>query len=97
MACLFFQAGDGIRGGHVTGVQTCALPIYYFRWKHPGERLDVAIENNAHDLALTVKRRAARVSSDDVRRRDVRSEERRVGKAWRTPFAALHDYSDVDE
>src|SRR6266702_7379181 len=25
---FFFQAGDGIRGGHVTGVQTCALPIY---------------------------------------------------------------------
>src|SRR5579884_4369539 len=34
----FFQAEDGIRDGHVTGVQTCALPIYrgdsgYFgRW-----------------------------------------------------------------
>src|SRR5690606_39500840 len=26
--CLFFQAEDGIRGFHVTGVQTCALPIY---------------------------------------------------------------------
>src|SRR5690625_7621071 len=23
----FFQAEDGIRGGHVTGVQTCALPV----------------------------------------------------------------------
>src|SRR5690625_7816377 len=33
MACLcffffFFQAEDGIRDGHVTGVQTCALPIF---------------------------------------------------------------------
>src|SRR5690625_7879498 len=28
MMCLFFfQAEDGIRDGHVTGVQTCALPI----------------------------------------------------------------------
>src|SRR5690625_5264871 len=26
---FFFQAEDGIRGGHVTGVQTCALPICY--------------------------------------------------------------------
>src|SRR5690625_6098973 len=28
-ACVifFFQAEDGIRDGHVTGVQTCALPI----------------------------------------------------------------------
>src|SRR5690606_40807392 len=27
---FFFQGGDGIRGFHVTGVQTCALPIYRF-------------------------------------------------------------------
>src|SRR5690625_7198556 len=26
---FFFQAEDGIRDGHVTGVQTCALPIYH--------------------------------------------------------------------
>src|SRR5690606_39311654 len=25
---FFFQAGDGIRDFHVTGVQTCALPIF---------------------------------------------------------------------
>src|SRR5438876_4095891 len=28
---FFFQAEDGIRDGRVTGVQTCALPIYYRR------------------------------------------------------------------
>src|SRR5690625_7204065 len=27
MNLFFFQAEDGIRDGHVTGVQTCALPI----------------------------------------------------------------------
>src|SRR5215510_3751268 len=27
-AIFFFQAEDGIRGGHVPGVQTCALPIW---------------------------------------------------------------------
>src|SRR5690625_6218676 len=27
LLCFFFQAEDGIRDGHVTGVQTCALPI----------------------------------------------------------------------
>src|SRR5437870_11518714 len=27
LVCFFFQAEDGIRDGHVTGVQTCALPI----------------------------------------------------------------------
>src|SRR5690606_39743197 len=26
-SCFFVQAGDGIRVFHVTGVQTCALPI----------------------------------------------------------------------
>src|SRR5690625_7172265 len=26
---FFFQAEDGIRDGHVTGVQTCALPISF--------------------------------------------------------------------
>src|SRR5690606_40495304 len=26
---FFFQAEDGIRDFHVTGVQTCALPIYH--------------------------------------------------------------------
>src|SRR5690625_868988 len=31
---FFFQAEDGIRDGHVTGVQTCALPIW---------RLDLAL------------------------------------------------------
>src|SRR5437870_8267576 len=28
---FFFQAEDGLRHGHVTGVQTCALPILAFR------------------------------------------------------------------
>src|SRR5699024_11891077 len=27
---FFFQAEDGIRDRNVTGVQTCALPIYWF-------------------------------------------------------------------
>src|SRR5690606_40379544 len=28
LSVFFFQAEDGIRDFHVTGVQTCALPIY---------------------------------------------------------------------
>src|SRR5690606_40908061 len=31
---FFFQAEDGIRDFHVTGVQTCALPILYCQWKN---------------------------------------------------------------
>src|SRR6266508_5698868 len=29
---FFFQAEDGIRDGHVTGVQTCAVPISGSSW-----------------------------------------------------------------
>src|SRR5207253_8722459 len=37
---FFFQAEDGIRDGHVTGVQTCALPIC---------RLSSRIRKEAHE------------------------------------------------
>src|SRR5439155_7592774 len=33
---FFFQAEDGIRDGHVTGVQTCALPILQKILELPG-------------------------------------------------------------
>src|SRR5439155_11293705 len=32
---LFFQAEGGIRDGHVTGVQTCALPIFSVEVNEP--------------------------------------------------------------
>src|SRR6266481_1220523 len=34
---FFFQAEDGIRDGTVTGVQTCALPIYWLREVEPDD------------------------------------------------------------
>src|SRR5699024_3203548 len=37
---LFFQAEDGIRDRNVTGVQTCALPIYFFRRYGIRRRMD---------------------------------------------------------
>src|SRR5437762_4343759 len=42
---FFFQAEDGIRDTSVTGVQTCALPIYVSR-----NVLDIFIEPAAEDL-----------------------------------------------
>src|SRR5439155_4098222 len=35
---LVFQAGDVLRGGHVTGVQTCALPIWSSTTTRPRAR-----------------------------------------------------------
>src|SRR5439155_8460368 len=41
---FFFQAEDGIRDGHVTGVQTCALPICPSPSpSSPGDKMDVSI------------------------------------------------------
>src|SRR5256885_10390610 len=39
--CFFFQAEDGIRDYKVTGVQTCALPIYPRR--RPARKLRYAL------------------------------------------------------
>src|SRR5690625_6231280 len=51
----FFQAEDGIRDGHVTGVQTCALPISPPDVRHRTavrgeERGDVAPDIVAHQV-----------------------------------------------
>src|SRR5690606_2341155 len=43
----FFQAEDGIRDFHVTGVQTCALPIL------PAARLEFILRDAAPAAALT--------------------------------------------
>src|SRR5437870_13616287 len=73
--CFFFQAEDGIRDGHVTGVQTCALPI----WPAPGYRVPACRRQRFRRAADGPGRRSQS-------RRDWcgrRSEERRVGKEWR--------------
>src|SRR5699024_8839078 len=53
LRCLLFQAEDGIRGRNVTGVQTCALPI----WADPATavvrtRLDAAANSSLTPLDL---------------------------------------------
>src|SRR6266508_6819551 len=40
---FFFQAEDGIRDGHVTGVQTCALPILFLTGLGSTETAPMAI------------------------------------------------------
>src|SRR5947209_19103105 len=72
MASFFFQAEDGIRDIGVTGVQTCALPIYRGGDPAPeGIRLGAA--------AASGSRRAHQGRAACGRR----SEERRVGKECR--------------
>src|SRR5207253_6792907 len=91
--CFFFQAEDGIRGGHVTGVQTCALPI----WPRGGARC-----RGTDGAAMTSRsgRPGAEAAAPSDESSDVgldgggeppvpdrlgdRSEERRVGKECRS-------------
>src|SRR5690606_40873608 len=91
---FFFQAEDGIRDFHVTGVQTCALPIL--------RGFDVKMLEAARDLGATESRIFWKIilplatpavasgwllsftlSLDDVIVSAFRSEERRVGKEGR--------------
>src|SRR5690606_39664153 len=91
---FFFQAEDGIRDFHVTGVQTCALPISYFVRKltiPPGT--GIRPENQpffAPEVPYSFK------SCDIQRQLSVyaksrvgfeRSEERRVGKEGRSRWS----------
>src|SRR5256885_4590932 len=94
---FFFQAEDGIRDYKVTGVQTCALPIYT---SAPGLR-----------RRCTARRRAGRSSTPRSSRnmspveirplsllflamlaaaQPARSEERRVGKECRSRWSPYH-------
>src|SRR5438309_2978444 len=70
MISFFFQAGDGIRYGTVTGVQTCALPISTQPAAEPCGYPLVACRSNLREPA-------------PARTEGTRSEERRVGKEWR--------------
>src|SRR5690349_24677656 len=52
ICCFFFQAEDGIRDLYVTGVQTCALPIFLDARKPPAH-LPIADGRAAEVSALT--------------------------------------------
>ena len=86
---FFFQAEDGIRDHCVTGVQTCALPIFLSTNAYSKiQPTDVASGPN---LGLTPLGRLspAKFSASNTRER-ARSEERRVGKECRSRWARYH-------
>src|SRR5439155_14297675 len=86
---FFFQAEDGIRDGHVTGVQTCALPISFSTSSGCARRRPRGRSSASN--APTSRARRHSVNSDEYspsRRSSApispRSEERRVGKEGRS-------------
>src|SRR5437870_11007811 len=93
MYVFFFQAEDGIRDGHVTGVQTCALPICpVSKGQGSVHRGELAWAFSARPSPLgreyQVRIRQRRVMSPNVvivsPDLNERSEERRVGKECRS-------------
>src|SRR5215208_5635184 len=75
---FFFQAEDGIRDGHVTGVQTCARPI-------SGRRA----------AGAALRRSGQHAGGGAGGRGSQRSEERRVGKEWRSRWSPYHYKKNV--
>src|SRR5258706_11623446 len=74
---FFFQAEDGIRDWSVTGVQTCALPIYI----EPGEQYRIGNESGHFDVSKRGSRRDARGKTDSyVEQFYAQSDEHRDGK-----------------
>src|SRR5256885_4727489 len=95
---FFFQAEDGIRDYKVTGVQTCALPI----WPEEGarvvelraRRLDVVVARLVVAVLALVEQQQVDRAPEAQRAVDPaaagRSEERRVGKECRSRWSPYH-------
>src|SRR3989440_3520517 len=91
---FFFQAEDGIRDLIVTGVQTCALPIYLAAEleRRLAGRLPEAWDADLPAFATT-DAQATRAASGKVLSAlaaKLRSEERRVGKECRSRWSPYH-------
>src|SRR5207253_6685815 len=91
LVIFFFQAEDGIRDGHVTGVQTCALPIYL---EIVPVHLEPGVEHDFKIIKMNPEEKkvglSIRAVGEEASRSEVeaykRSEERRVGKECRSEW-----------
>src|SRR5256885_12336033 len=82
---LFFQAEDGIRDYKVTGVQTCALPIFRERTiLIPSPAPSKLMKSEWPPVTVAASKRFM------CRRVNLRSEERRVGKECRSRWSPYH-------
>src|SRR5690606_39812601 len=99
---FFFQAEDGIRDFHVTGVQTCALPI----WKTAKDKLPTPGGRSILSVRAYLPRRETTMATGPSTAPEtfdrseamsailaqnwwaIRSEERRVGKEGRARWSA---------
>src|SRR5690606_41295342 len=90
---FFFQAEDGIRFFHVTGVQTCALPISVAppeQHLHSVVNRDVVVSQLLTPPVLFLPLGIAVVIAQYAFDTGGRSEERRVGKEGRLRRVGCH-------
>src|SRR5437762_9994809 len=94
---FFFQAEDGIRDTSVTGVQTCALPICV--GVANGEKIELVMKDGTRLAGWYLKPVEVSGASTILHHPPqpaqpapalLRSEERRVGKEWRSRWAPKH-------
>src|SRR5438874_4706564 len=104
LTLFFFQAEDGIRDLYVTGVQTCALPIFE-NSDHTNNRPnnESAVKSWGACRSASPPRVAPSaqliscaitILADSANKTCVRSEERRVGKEWRSREQPLYYKED---
>src|SRR5256885_6796944 len=96
---FFFQAEDGIRDYKVTGVQTCALPIWTIRdcnlYLMESSEITSCLFKRANCLYIGEEREQLQQSSIVPKFLPrgfflLRSEERRVGKECRSRWSPYH-------
>src|SRR5690625_5294373 len=87
MWCFLFQAEDGIRDGHVTGVQTCALPIFH--------DVQVRYESEKKDLLSTIEDEG-NASTKEIRdaKKELTSVERKI-EELKAYDEKLHHLADM--
>src|SRR5438105_5948878 len=92
---FFFQAEDGIRDPLVTGVQTCALPIFHVSGRNStfsrssfSSEYERRASEPFHSTVISSTRACSSISEFERRLTTRnRSEERRVGKECRSRWA----------
>src|SRR3989449_4591360 len=96
---FFFQAEDGIRDVAVTGVQTCALPIFANtkeadQYSYRLHALDISTGeekfNGPVEIAIETTGTSSHSSENGRVHFIARSEERRVGKECRSRWSPYH-------
>src|SRR5256885_3011688 len=92
---FFFQAEDGIRDYKVTGVQTCALPIYFQLQPIVANALISVNPAMAGSNCVSAHHQQGQDGNQSERsgehqKDEERSEERRVGKECRSRWSPYH-------